>query len=105
MKKLSLLISLLAFIFIASVSTSYGQSTTDSKKDDAPKTTITTSKTAPADKAPCPKTVNKTSDCAKTSPAKRCCSAKAAPCPKTSAVKKDAAREEEAIIEEKDKRE
>lgn len=102
MKKLSLLVSLLVFIFIASVSSSYAQ-TTEKKKTTTEKTTIITKKAVSDDKAPCPKTANKPHDCAHKRPGNKCAGARKAPCPKTSAVKSDARKSEDAVIEEKDK--
>lgn len=91
MKKVSLLVSLLAFIFIASVSTSYAQSTSD--KVETEKSGVSTSKTAPAAKAPC------------SSPAKKkCSSAKKSSCCAKSTKSKSAAKNEDAVIEEKNKK-
>ncbi|MCD4679311.1 MAG: hypothetical protein K8S00_02875 [Bacteroidales bacterium] len=102
MKKLSLLISLMAFIFIASVSSSYAQTTSDDKKAATEKTTITTSKAEPADKAQCPKTSNKAHKCSHKKPGHKCPGAKAAK--PTDAQKASGVREQDdAIIEEKDK--
>ncbi len=103
MKKLSLLVSLLAFIFIASVSSSYAQTKTDDVKKTTEKTTISTSKAVPADKAPCSKTVPKPHNCTHKKPGHNCPGAKTAPCPKTNATKKDDEKNDQAIIEEKDK--
>lgn len=102
MKKLSLLIALLAFIFVGSVSNTFGQ-TTDDKKSDVKKTTITTSKSVVDDKAPCDKKAPKPHNCAHKKPGHKCAGAKKAPCPKTSAVRNDDKKQDEAIMEEKDK--
>jgi len=95
MKKLALLISLMAFIFVASVSTSYAQSSDDKAKTEK---VVSDKKDAPAKKAPCPKAAK----CGKHKPGHKCSHSKKAPCP-SSAKKKEARKSDDAVIEEKDK--
>ena len=100
MKKLAVLISLLAFVFVASTSTSYAQ-TTDDKKAKTEQESVSTSKKAVDDKAPCPKATQK--KCKSHKPGHKCSHSKKAPCPKTSAKKNCAGTKSEAVREEEDK--
>jgi len=100
MKKLTVLISILAFIFVASVSSSYAQ-TTDDKKAKTEQESISTSDKAADNKAPCPKATQK--KCKQHKPGHKCTHSKKAPCPKTSAKKNCAGTKSDAVREEKDK--
>jgi hypothetical protein len=103
MKKLAVLISLLAFVFVASVTTSHAQTTV---KDDAKseKTTVTTSKVSTDEKAPCAKITKKKQKCSHKKAGHKCAGAKKAPCKKPCAKKSDAVKNDDAVIEEKDKK-
>jgi hypothetical protein len=101
MKKIALLISLIAFVFVST--TTFGQTTSDDSKKETKKTTITTSKVKTDAKAPCEKkTRSAAHKCAHKKPGHKCSHSKKAPCPKTAAKKEDAVRNDE-VIEEKEK--